>query len=195
MSYFQTHDAFQNSSCDHSAALLSVMYLSYAHMPAAPAPPPFPCHAVWQHWLSADVRLSLAAFRWITLCKGYALALNRQHNVCPYREAGRPTTTPGNLSGPLATTPACRPAAREADEGSFITAAPPLCPCARSRHNRVPHCAWPVHTSDHLRCVFRGQSEPPPGGGGSVGGGGGHCTVTQSGCNTLEDVAVAVWRN
>lgn len=60
---------------------------------------------------------------------------------------------------PRPTTPACRPAAREADEDSFITAASPLCPCARSRHNRVPHCAWPVHTSDHLSCVFWGHGD------------------------------------
>lgn len=133
------------------------------------------------------------AFRWITLCKGYALALNRQHNVCPYREAARPPTSPGNLPWPLATTPACRPAAREADEGSFITAAPPLCPCARSRHNRFPHCAWPVHISDHLSCVSRGQSEPPPVGGWRWRTG--FCTVKQSGCNTLEDAAIAVWRS
>lgn len=86
------------------------MYLSYVHMPAASAPPPFPCGAVLQRWLSADVPLSLAAFRWITVCKGYTSALNRRHDVCPYRQAA-----PG-IPPPLVTSAACRLAAREADE-------------------------------------------------------------------------------
>lgn len=38
-----------------------------------------------------DVLLSLAAFRWITVCKGYTLALNRPHNVCLYRQAAPAT--------------------------------------------------------------------------------------------------------
>lgn len=76
-----------------------------------------------------------------------------------------PTTTT-----PLATTAACRLAAREADEGSLIAAALLLCPCARLRHNWVPQSVWPVHTSDYLTWVFfflregaaAGQCEPPP---------------------------------